>query len=99
MKTRILPTKPKAVQFKALYKIKHYIRAYSDRNHPELYSDTEVRTRTSTPITRENLDADAYQFYDVLAISYLTDELDDTETEARNFSKLYFNHQYEPTKE
>ena len=90
MKQRTLLTKPKPVPFKALYLVKHYIRSYEDRKHPELYLDYEVKTRTSKPHLLDNIAADAYQFYDVLEVSYVGQNIDNTVTDPRNFSKLYF---------
>lgn len=98
MKNRKLPpTKPSAIPFKAVYKVKHFIRVYLDHRHPEIYKDTEVRTRTARPTLLDNLYADAYQFYDALEVTYLGVPIEPTLTEPRNFScyKAVKNDEYE----
>jgi ABC-type microcin C transport system permease subunit YejE len=88
MKSKVLPTKPKPVPFKALYEVKHYIRVYQDINHPESYEDYPIKTRTSRPHILENLNAQGYQFFDELEVSYSGVDIDSTKTLPRNFSKL-----------
>ena len=92
---KTLPTKPKPNTCKAIYKIRHFIRIYSDRQHPEQFEDIGVNSRTTRPLMRENLEIDAYQFYDVLDVSYSDSELDNYTTEPRNFSKLYLNERFD----
>lgn len=86
-----LPAKPKQTICKAMYKTLHYIRCYPDRQHPEQFDDTEINSRATRLCMRENLGCDAYQFYDVLEITYPNKELEYYTSQPRNFSKLYLN--------
>ena len=87
MKQRILKlASPKP--FKAVYKIKHYLRVYEDNNHPEVYDDYEVNTRTTRPQVLDNLNAQGYQFFDIMEVSYVDIKMETTRSLPRNFSKL-----------
>ena len=88
MKVRELPTKAKPFQCKAVYKVKHYLRVYEDNQHPEIYEDYEIKTRTTRPQILDELEAQSYQYYDVLEISYVDVAMETTRSLPRNFSKL-----------
>jgi len=90
MKTRILPTKPKAEEFKAVYKVQFYVRVYQDLKHPEIYEDYPVNTRTAKHKLLESLAAVAYQFYDVMTIISTKLDMEDYISAPRNFSDMKY---------
>jgi hypothetical protein len=89
MKARILSP----IQFtpilklKPTYKVVHYVRAYPDLNHPELFTDYPVDSRTQIMdclLIKDRIAA--YQFFDTITI---TRGSDITISKPRNFSKLH----------
>jgi hypothetical protein len=93
MKIRKLPppTLPPPEVGKTLHKVRHFIRSYPDRQHPESYEDTEIKTRTSTAVMRANLMSDAYQYFDVIEVTFSDESIEPYTTAPRNFSPLFLN--------